>query len=206
MKLSHILYKANDLHQSVEKFRAEGFDVEYGSKRNPHNALVYFSEGPYIEILQKAPVPTFLTWILKIIGKGKLADRFDKWETAKEGFFEICLENYNDNFDSEIQFLKKCGQKFFVTKSQRMDPQNRRLKWKLLFPMENKLPFMMTYFNIDPKPKNHVHPNGIEKIERVVYGIDKELIPIVCALCTDQVLVVEPSEGTLRVDFQTPSL
>ena len=44
MKLSHLLYKSNSLSKSVKKFQDEGFEVEYGSKHNPKNALIYFSE------------------------------------------------------------------------------------------------------------------------------------------------------------------
>ena len=40
MKLSHILYKSNNLSKSVKKFQDEGFKVEYGSKQNPKNALI----------------------------------------------------------------------------------------------------------------------------------------------------------------------
>ena len=43
MKLGHILYKVNDLDLAVKDFSAKGFNVEYGSKENPHNALIYFS-------------------------------------------------------------------------------------------------------------------------------------------------------------------
>ena len=53
MKLSHILYKTNNLPEAVKQFEEDGFKVEYGSKHNPKNALIYFSEGPYIEILEK---------------------------------------------------------------------------------------------------------------------------------------------------------
>ena len=38
---------------TFKEFEKSGFKVEYGSKTKPHNALIYFSEGPYIEILEK---------------------------------------------------------------------------------------------------------------------------------------------------------
>lgn len=87
MKVSHILYKVNNLEESVLKFQDEGFNVEYGSKIHPHNALIYFSEGPYIELLEKAPVSSFIKVLLRVIGKGNIADRFLQWEEEKEGFF-----------------------------------------------------------------------------------------------------------------------
>ena len=74
MKVSHVLYKTNNLEECVVKFKNKGFEVEFGSKTNPHNALIYFSEGPYIELLKKAPVPFYINLLLKVVGKGKVAD------------------------------------------------------------------------------------------------------------------------------------
>ena len=68
MKVSHVLYKVKDLEESVKKFQNLGFKVEYGSKSKPHNALIYFSEGPYIELLHKAPVPIYVNIILRLLG------------------------------------------------------------------------------------------------------------------------------------------
>lgn len=188
MKVSHVLYKANNLEYSFNKFKKLGYKVEYGSKKKPHNALIYFSEGPYIELLEKAPISSFTKKFLRFIGKGKVVDRFEVWENAKEGFFEICLENYNTNFKEEEQILEKFGQDYFITKSERLDAANRLLKWKLLFPYELKIPFLMTYFNINPKPKNFIHPNGIKKIKSISYGTESKLIPMLNELCEDDSL------------------
>ena len=93
MKLGHILYKVNDLDLAVKDFSAKGFNVEYGSKENPHNALIYFSSGPYIELIQKPPVSRLSKFLLKIIGKKSLLDRFNYWEKSKEGYFEDLFRN-----------------------------------------------------------------------------------------------------------------
>jgi len=80
--------------------------------------------------------------------------------------------------------------------------EDRLLKWKLLFPMNIKLPFMMTYFNIDPKPKNYIHPNGIKSIKEVKYQIDKDLIPIIKNLCDDKILnIVEGSRRLIDIIY-----
>mgnify|MGYP001009790213 CR=1 FL=1 len=111
MKVSHVLFKTNNLKKTFKEFEKSGFKVEYGSKTKPHNALIYFSEGPYIEILEKAPVSSFIKLILRFIGKGYLAERFTSWENAEEGFFEICLENNISNFRAE----KKLQQAVFIS-------------------------------------------------------------------------------------------
>ena len=202
MKLSHILYKSNNLSEAVKQFEEEGFKVEYGSKDNPSNALIYFSEGPYIEILEKAPISNFLMIILRFIGKTHLVKRFKNWKNAHEGYFDICLENYKNDFDEEAQILKEHKEYYFITKSKRLDTSNRLLTWKLLFPNNLNLPFFMTYFNIDPKPKNFVHPNGIKKINEVSYCIDNSLISIFKKLCDDSAIKLTNQKGEMRVSFQ----
>tara|TARA_B100001964_G_C14240098_1_gene604525 strand:+ start:155 stop:766 length:612 start_codon:yes stop_codon:yes gene_type:complete len=202
MELSHILYKATTLSEAVKQFENNGFKVEYGSKTNPKNALIYFSEGPYIEILEESPVSGIIKFFLKFIGRKKVADRFDSWENAKEGYFDICLENYKDNFDDEVKILDDHNEKYFITNSSRLDTSNRLLKWKLLFPYNLGMPFFMTYFNIDPKPKNFVHPNGIKGVDKVFYQIDNSLIPIFNKLSTDDAIEFIGQKESLSVSFK----
>ena len=89
MKLSHILYKTNNLPEAVKQFEEDGFKVEYGSKHNPKNALIYFSDGPYIEILEKAPISNFMMLVLRLIGKTYLVNRFKSWKNAEEGYLSL---------------------------------------------------------------------------------------------------------------------
>ena len=202
MKVSHVLFKTNDLKKTFKEFEKSGFKVEYGSKKKPHNALIYFSEGPYIEILEKAPVSSFMKLILRFIGKGYLAERFTSWENAEEGFFEICLENNASNFRAEKQLLNKFGEKYFITQSKRIDPMNRVLKWKLLFPRQIKIPFLMTPFNINPKPKNFAHPNKINRIKKISYYTEANIIPIINELCNDDILQLSTGKGECKVTYE----
>ena len=202
MKVSHVLFKTNDLKKTFKEFEKSGFKVEYGSKKKPHNALIYFSEGPYIEILEKAPVSSFMKLILRLIGKGYLAERFTSWENAQEGFFEICLENNTSNFRAEKKLLKQLGEKYFVTQSKRIDPMNRILKWKLLFPRQIKIPFLMTPFNIDPKPKNFIHPNKITRIQQVSYVTEPNIVGIINELCNDDRLQLFTGKEGCKVTYE----
>jgi len=202
MKVSHVLFKTNNLKKTFKEFEKSGFKVEYGSKKKPHNALIYFSEGPYIEILEKAPVSSFMKLILQFIGKGYLAERFTSWENAEEGFFEICLENNTSNFRAEKKLLKQLGEKYFVTQSKRIDPMNRILKWKLLFPRQIKIPFLMTPFNINPKPKNFAHPNKINRIKKISYYTEANIIPIINELCNDDILQLSTGKGECKVTYE----
>jgi len=202
MKVSHVLFKTNDLKKTIKEFEKFGFKVEYGSKKKPHNALIYFSDGPYIEILEKAPVTSLIKLILRFIGKGYLVERFNSWEQAQEGFFEICLENNTTNFEKEIKILNKFKEGFFVTRSKRIDPSHRVLKWKLLFPNQIKIPFLMTKFSKNPKPNNFVHPNKIKRIKQISYGTDSKFISILNELCDDSTLQLYEGHGVKDVFYE----
>ena len=202
MKVSHVLYKTNNLEASFKEFEKLGYKVVNGSKKKPHNALIYFSEGPYIELLEKAPVSSFLKVILRLLGKGKVVDRFNSWENSTEGFFEICLENNTTNFKKEEKILAKFGEDYFITNSKRIDVSNRVLKWKLLFPNQIKIPFLMTQFNINPKPKNFVHPNKIKRIKQISYSTEASIIPVINELCNDDILQLFIGKRDCKVTYE----
>ena len=60
----------------------------------------------------------------------------------------------------------------------------------------------MTYFNINPKPKDAVHPNGIKKVQRVSFGTDEGLIPIINQLCDDDILELHVGSGIQKVTYE----
>lgn len=202
MKVSHVLYKTNNLKTSFTAFEKLGFNVEYGSIKKPHNALIYFSHGPYIEILEKAPISRLIKLILRLIGKGLLVERFNSWGNAKEGFFEICLENDTTNFEKEIKIFNKFKEGFFVTRSKRIDPSHRVLTWKLLFPDQIKIPFLMTKFSKNPKPKNFTHSNKVKRIKQISYGTDSKFISILNELCDDETLQLFEGHGVKDVFYE----
>ena len=202
MKVSHVLYKTNNLEASFKEFEKLGYKVVYGSRKKPHNALIYFSEGPYIELLEKAPISSFLKAILRLLGKAKVVDRFNSWENSTEGFFEICLETNTTNFKKQEKILAKFEEDYFITNSKRIDVSNRVLKWKLLFPNQLKIPFLMTQFNINPKPKNFVHPNKIKRIKQISYSTEASIIPVINELCNDDILQLFIGKRDCKVTYE----
>lgn len=186
MNVSHILYKVDKLDNAVQRFRKEGFTVEYGTKKNPHNALIYFSQGPYLELFHNSGMPGFLKSILSISGKKAFIDRLNQWEHSQEGLIGMALENYSDNLESERSILRRYNENMFIIPSKRRDSKGRVLKFTCGFPDNMKIPFMMTYFSQDPKPVDYVHPNGVESIESISFGTDKHLLALIHELCDDK--------------------
>ncbi|MGL6198955.1 MAG: VOC family protein [Lachnospiraceae bacterium] len=203
MKVSHVIYKVQDLNKGVEEFRAKGFEVEYGKKKNPYNALIYFSEGPYIELLASTGMPSLVKTILGLFAKGKkLLNRLNYWDHHPGGYCGLALENYKDNLDAERAMLKKYEQDCSQINSRRNDTKGRQLRFKCAYPYELQIPFYMTYFNIDPKPKNFVHPNGVKRISHITYGVRKELFPIIHEMCDDEMLELFEGDGIRDVKFE----
>lgn len=201
MLVSHILYKVNNLESAVKEWRKKGFVVEYGKEENPYNALIYFSEGPYIELFNNSGMPKIAKFLLRMIGKGFMTNLMNEWESADEGYISMCLENYEDDLEKELNIYRKHNLRFFKTRGKRKDTQNRHLEYDVAFPDNHHIPFMMTYFNIDPKPKDFVHPNGITHVEKVVYGAPKASHSIIHELCDDPRLELILGEGVKEVIY-----
>ncbi len=107
MKVSHILYKVNDIDEAVKKYIADGFVVEYGKAKNPNNALIYFSEGPYLELFKRSGMPKLVRIVLKLFGKSKFIERLDLWDNTEEGLIGVCLENYKKDLNEEQKYFEK---------------------------------------------------------------------------------------------------
>ena len=71
----------------------------------------------------------------------------------------------------------------------------------MLFPYTLELPFLMTYFNIDPKPKAFVHPNGVKAIKQVSYGAEAATLPMLKELCHDPILNWFEGSGFGTVEY-----
>ncbi len=203
MKVSHIIYKVDNLKQAVEEFRRKGFEVEYGTAKKPYNAIIYFSEGPYLELLASSGMPGVIKQILRIAGKSKLADRLDSWDNHKGGPCGLALENYKTDLEEEKRILNKHKQGYFEMPSKRNDTKGRKLRFRCLFPDEMQIPFLMTYFNIDPKPVNFIHPNGISRIKSISFGTRQEFLPVIKALCDDPLLTLFEGSGVKNLEFES---
>lgn len=195
MKLSHVILKVEQLDKAVQEYREKGFAVEYGREKNPINALIYFSKGPYIELLDGSRMPSAAKAIMRLLGKGALIDRLQLLDTCGLGYCELAFENYETDLNREIAILQKYGIKSCGMPSHRIDTHGRDLRFRIASPAALDVPFLMTYFSVDPKPVNLVHPNGTTEISKVVYGTDLARFPLIKELCDDERLELKEGYG-----------
>lgn len=205
MRSGHLIYKVKDLQEAVKEWEAEGFVVEYGRKKKPNNALIYFSQGPYIELLENTDIPVIAKVIAKLFGRSKNLERFFYWDECEEGWQGLCIEKDSGDLDEEVRFLAKRGIKgLLLNNLKRIDTKNRELRYRCFFPHGTSFPFLMTYFSIDPKPQNFTHPNGIKGIKKIVFKISPAQAKILKELVQDQTLEIledENENGIVDVVF-----
>ena len=200
MNVSHVILKVSNLNEAVEYYREHGFSVEYGKNKNPLNALIYFSEGPYIEILPGTGMPVVFKKIFRLLGKAGLVQRLDHYDSSDNGYCDLGLENHMDNLDKERSILMKYGIASFQKSIRRIDTQGRDLRFKVAIPEALDVPFLMTYFSEDPKPHNFVHSNGVRGIKKVIYRTNADKILLIKELCDDERLVVLEGKG-IQIEF-----
>jgi hypothetical protein len=206
MRAGHLIYKVKDLEQGVEAWRKKGFAVEYGSKTNPYNAIIYFSNGPYIELLASTGMPAFFKRLLRLLGRKGVANRFDSWDYGEERWCGFCIEKDSGNLDLEIERLGGFKQNgFYLKHGKRTDINDRKLKYKCFFPSDISLPFLMSYFNIDPKPKDFVHPNGYRRVSKIKFATTAEAASVIKSLLEDASVEIEVTgeQGVVKnVEFE----
>ena len=78
----------------------------------------------------------------------------------------------------------------------RTDTAGRELRYKCYFTHDYTMPFLMSYFETDPKPKNFVHPNGIKRVKKVTYQTSEKNASALAHLVDDDTLQVVLGEGS----------
>lgn len=201
MKVSHIIIKVNCLDEAVKEWTKNGFIVEYGKKKNSYNALIYFKEGPYIELYERCGMPSLLKKVMKFFGKKAFVDRMDFWDNHQEGIIGLELETYQTNVEKEVGLLREYNEKYMLMNCKRLDAKDRKLEFTCVFPDSMKIPAFMTYFSIDPKPKTDIHLNGIKGVKSIAFGTEEELIPLINKLCDDDRLKLFIGSGVCDLEW-----
>ena len=203
MQLGHVIYKVKDLSRAVADFETRGFAVEYGTVKRPYNALIYFSSGPYLELLARTGMPPLLGRLLALGPRRGAARRFLSWDRDPEGVCGLCLEGDVSELEEGRTLLSGKGLRL---KPKRVDPHGRELCYEVFFPDDVDLPFLMSHFSTDPGPRDFTHPNGIGSITHVAYPIPERKRDTVLRLSDDDRLeLVEPWQA-MTVTFDDGSL
>ncbi|MEM1333941.1 MAG: VOC family protein, partial [Actinomycetota bacterium] len=189
------------LDAAVERYRAEGFDVEYGRATRSYNALAYFADGSYLELLGRTGMPEVGKRLLRLFGKRPFADRLDTWDSAPEGLIGVALECADaDELAAGRQLLADAGQGWFGGRSRRTDPGGRTLRFRGVMPDHMQIPIFGTC-DTDLARPGFVHPNGVVGFGQVSFGTTEQLLPLVRRMCDDERLRLFVGEGVRDLEF-----
>ena len=187
MKFDHAVIVVPELQCAMDNFKALGFEVQRGGANGPtHNALIYFRDGTYIELI--TPVRRsarivfrglYATGLLGFVAgrQAGIMTRFLMWFGAPAGLRDWCVRC--DSLDGTIEKLREQGVE--TTDAQcfsRKRPDGEVAKWRLAGPVDSRLPFLIeditpTEIRV-PFEGNCNHPNGVTGISAVVVhaGLD----------------------------------
>lgn len=200
MTVGHIVYKADDLQAAVEKFRAQGFEVEYGRAKNPSNALIYFSQGPYLEIRTGVTMPALIRRYLRLIGHGQMVDTSDAVAGMPEGYSRVVFEADREDFGRLKAICRERGVRTVTARISRKDPHGRRLACRCLCPDDWAIPMFVTRFAADTH-RDAPHPNGITRMDRIEFEGTRTAVEICRSAGADGLLACSVGAGAIRAEF-----
>lgn len=176
MKVSHLLYKVDNIDEAVHYFRNLGFSVCYGRKKKPYNALIYFQDRTYIELIQNMNLTKFIEVFLYLIGKRDFVKGLKKMEKMREGFIRFSF-----HIDKEMIHkiknicVNEFEEKVSIVNVKRNDVTDNKLSCSCVFPYDSRLPFFNTRLQGNNNLWNVEHPNKIIGINSICYAsIGKE--------------------------------
>ncbi len=179
LPIHHIVLGVNHLEKAIKDFEQLGFTVSPGGQHTggfSHNALIHFSDGTFLELFAfRKSIKTYLLRLADSLGllekRKKLAHlgympRFMKGLHGKEGAFDFAmlLEDI-DQYTDKINY----GGVGPALSFSRLRPDGVELSWKLAFPKDLQLPFLMSpYHPPQEVPKTQKeHVNGSMAIRQL---------------------------------------
>ncbi|WKX69038.1 VOC family protein [Streptomyces sp. XD-27] len=199
LKCSHVLCKVDDLRATVRDYEELGFTVEWGSApERAHNALIWFAEGPFIELFELPRAFAFLRWPLGAVFGAAAGARLARWAGPGEGWRDLALETADTDLAGVRSALRGAGVPVSrVMKGRRTRPDGGPVRYQFLAPRPAALPFVVSAYDPPQRPARIVHPNGARGIARVRMGVAEADRPFYDALIgEDRWLAAEPAART----------
>ena len=184
MRISQIVYKVDSLKDAVRRAEEKGFLVEYGRKKKPYNAFIYFHEGPFIELMESTGMPEFAKIFLRIFGKKGFVERFEKWDQASEGPVGIGIQVEAEMIGDIEKYLKSKGILSRKVPIVRYDVNGKSNRCYSLFPDATNMPFYVTKYAQERKHENTNHPNGAKRVTKVDICLENDVFDTVNDMLT----------------------
>ena len=170
---SHVLCKVDSIADAVADFTTIGFTVTWGADpKRAHNALVWFDEGPFLELFE-LPVWMRALWPAMAPVRGRAAaDRIVHWARPGEGFRDVALATAGPDLAAARAALTAAGLPVSpVLRGKRTRPDGQQVRYRFMAPRPARLPFVVSTYDPPQRPAHTVHPNGARRIGGVHLGV-----------------------------------
>jgi len=169
LRCSHVVCKVDDIGAAVRDFAGAGFSVEWGSDpRRARNALIWFSQGPFIELFEVPPAYGMLRWPFTVLYGRAAGERLARWTRSGRGWCDVALETDATDLAPARAALRAAGVNVSrVIEGSRTRPDGQRVRYQLLMPLSARLPFVVSAYDPPQRPQRVVHTNGAQQIARV---------------------------------------
>lgn len=175
MKITQIVYKVDDLERAAARASEKGLAAEYGRKRKPYNAFIYFEDETFVELIENTGIPAAARIAMKAVNR-KFIGRFEKWDRADEGPLGIGIQVTERQMREIKAYLKKkYGICCFRLTSRRRNIHGMDFVAKCLFPENTFLPFFVTPYRDAEDAVLHRNLNGNKRVKHIEITLpDKE--------------------------------
>jgi glyoxalase-like protein len=167
LRCSHVLCTVDDIARAVADYAELGFTVEWGSDpRQAHNALIWFADGPFIEL---AHIP--LSYARRRWDRG-MAERIARWTRPDEGWRDVALETDATDLAAAWAALRAAGVDAPAPgRGTRVRPDGQEVRYEYLMPLPAGLPFVVSAYDPPQRPARVAHANGAVGVAAVRMGV-----------------------------------
>jgi len=173
MHLDHILVRVDSLDEAINDFEKAGFRVCLGrAGKKQYNALIYFKDGPYLELLAPSTFPWFLS-LLHVTRFSFLLGYFGARVAHYLGVKKRILDWAIGVGDARAYRAELACKGDFsrVRAMSKINCEGVRVSWELFAPKSFDVPFLISDYTpfVVPHPLFCEHSNGITSIRRLCY-------------------------------------
>jgi hypothetical protein len=173
MRCSHVLVWVEDLHRAVRDYRHLGFEVEYATDaRDARHAHVWFPQGPILELLTTPGHAGAFRWLIDLIAGRGAGRRMAGWGGNGEGFCDVAVVSPSAELDPVLRDLRRDGLAVGrAVRWVRRRPDGQRTRFQFAYPVDPRLPFLVSPYDPPQHPTVQTHRNGACGIARVRLGV-----------------------------------
>ncbi|MFD3702128.1 VOC family protein [Nocardia sp. NPDC058658] len=199
LRCSHVQCRVRDIGEAVADFTALGFTIAWGSDpRTAHNALIWFADGPFIELYELPTRFAALRVPFSAVYGRAAGTRLAKWAQPGEGWRDLAVETSDITLAETHRAIRGVGLPVSrVVKGKRTRPDGQRVRYEFLAPRTSGLPFVVSGYAAAQRDRAVSHANGARAVATVHFGVaDRDRAAFDTLVGDQRRITVRPATST----------